>query len=90
MTPCGAQGNALKTILAMGYVIAREAGHDAEAAGVTIIEAHGLEHRIEFRVDHINNQPKIIHTTSPSDSRDRNPVHRPLAREPTSSRPSVR
>ena len=44
----GAQGNALKTILAMGYVIAREAGHDSEAAGVTIIEAHGIAHRIEF------------------------------------------
>ena len=42
----------------MGYVIAREAGHDPEAAGVTIIEAHGIAHRIEFRVDHINNQPK--------------------------------
>ena len=63
----GAQGNALKTILAMGYVIAREAGHDSEAAGVTIIEAHGIAHRIEFRVDHINNQPRIIHTSTPSD-----------------------
>ena len=63
----GAQGNALKTILAMGYVIAREAGHDSEAAGVTIVEARGVQHRIEFRVDHINNQPKIIHTTAPSE-----------------------
>jgi hypothetical protein len=62
----GAQGNALKTILAMGYVIARAMGRDAEAAGVTIIEARGVRHRIEFRVDHINNQPKIIHTTEPS------------------------
>jgi hypothetical protein len=63
----GAQGNALKTILAMGYVIAREIGRDAEAAGVTIVEARGVSHRIEFRVDHINNQPKIIHTTAPSE-----------------------
>jgi DNA topoisomerase VI subunit B len=60
----GAQGNALKTILAMGYVIAREIVHDAEAAGVTIVEARGVRHRIEFRVDHINNQPKIVHTTA--------------------------
>ena len=62
----GAQGNALKTILAMGYVIDRGLGRDAEAAGVTIIEARGVKHRIEFRVDHVNNQPKIVHTTSSS------------------------
>jgi len=60
----GAQGNALKTILAMGFVLDRREG--AERAGVTIIEARGVEHRIEFRVDHINNQPKIVHTTAPS------------------------
>src|SRR5262249_33273957 len=58
----GAQGNALKTILAMGYVLDRkDAGRDAEAAGVTVIETRGTKHRIEFRVDHINNQPKIAH-----------------------------
>ena len=65
----GAQGNALKTILAMGYVLDRERqddGNNAEAAGVTIIETRGVEHRIEFRVDHINNEPKITHTTTPS------------------------
>jgi len=55
----GAQGNALKTILAMGYVLDREeADSDADAVGVTTIETKGLTHRIEFRVDHINNQPK--------------------------------
>jgi len=58
----GAQGNALKTILAMGYVLDR--GNDR--AGVTIIESRGVRHQIEFRVDHITNQPKIIHTTAPS------------------------
>jgi hypothetical protein len=62
----GAQGNALKTILAMGYVLDRKIGSDADAAGVTIIETRGIEHRIEFRVDHINNQPKIVHTTAAS------------------------
>jgi DNA topoisomerase VI subunit B len=63
----GAQGNALKTILAMGYVLDREVvSSNTDAAGVTIIEARGIEHRIEFRVDHINNQPKIAHTTTPS------------------------
>jgi hypothetical protein len=62
----GAQGNALKTILAMGYVLDRECGSDADAAGITIIETRGIKHQIEFRVDHINNQPKIIHTTAKS------------------------
>jgi hypothetical protein len=64
----GAQGNALKTILAMGYVLDREwrVGDDAEAAGVTVIESQGLAHRIEFRIDHVNNEPRITHTTAPS------------------------
>jgi DNA topoisomerase VI subunit B len=63
----GAQGNALKTILAMGYVLDREeAGRDTDAVGITIIETRGIEHRIEFRVDHINNQPKISHDIAPS------------------------
>jgi DNA topoisomerase VI subunit B len=60
----GAQGNALKTILAMGYVLEREVlneGDNTEAAGVTIIETRGVKHRIEFRVDHVNNEPKITH-----------------------------
>jgi hypothetical protein len=61
----GAQGNALKTVLAMGYVLDRQSGED-NAAGVTIIETRGVRHQIEFRVDHINNQPKIIHTTAAS------------------------
>jgi DNA topoisomerase VI subunit B len=63
----GAQGNALKTVVAMGYVLDREAAdRDADAAGVTIIETRGVKHRIEFGVDHINNQPKIEHTKTPS------------------------
>src|SRR5262249_20672514 len=62
----GAQGNALKTILAVGYVLDRERNdrNNAEAVGTTIIETRGIKHRIEFRVDHVNNQPKIIHTTT--------------------------
>ena len=48
----------------MGYVLDR--GDGGDRAGVTIIEARGVEHRIEFRVDHVNNQPKIVHTTAPS------------------------
>ncbi len=33
---------------------------------VTMFETRGIEHRIQFRVDHVNNEPKITHTTSPS------------------------
>jgi DNA topoisomerase VI subunit B len=63
----GAQGNALKTILAMGYVLDREdAGNDADAVGVTIIETRGVKHHIKFEVDHINLQPRITHDTTSS------------------------
>jgi hypothetical protein len=63
----GAQGNALKTILAMSYVLDRERQDgNADAVGVTTIETRGIQHRIEFRVDHVNNEPKIAHITSPS------------------------
>ena len=66
----GAQGNALKTILAMGYVLDREADFgdkvNAEAVGVTVIETRRQSHRIEFKVDHVTNQPKVSRTVSPS------------------------
>jgi DNA topoisomerase VI subunit B len=67
----GAQGNALKTILAMAYVLGHqredEGGVNADAVGVTIIESRGIRHRIEFRVDHVSNEPKVVHTTMPCD-----------------------
>jgi DNA topoisomerase VI subunit B len=66
----GAQGNALKTILAMGYVLDREREEqdsiNNEAVGVTIVETRCVRHRIEFRVDHVNNEPKISHTPTAS------------------------
>ena len=52
----GAQGNALKTILAMAFVL--DGGR-----GETSIEAHGIAHRIIFRVDQIRLQPDIRHET---------------------------
>jgi DNA topoisomerase VI subunit B len=60
----GAQGNALKTIMPMGYVLDECNGEDAR--GETIIEAHGLAHNIKFSVDHIRQEPRIEHTTTPS------------------------
>jgi DNA topoisomerase VI subunit B len=56
----GAQDNALKTILPMGYVL-YERGENA--VGKTIIEANGVAHYIAFAVDHIRQEPKIAHTT---------------------------
>ena len=47
----------------MPYVM-DDSGEDA--CGETIIEAHGLAHRITFEVDHIKQEPKITHTTKPS------------------------
>lgn len=44
----GAQGNALKTILPMAYVL--DERHGEEASGKTVIEAHGIAHHIEFAV----------------------------------------
>jgi DNA topoisomerase VI subunit B len=60
----GAQGNALKTILPMGYVLDERSGEDASA--VTIIEAHGVARRIKFSVDHIRQEPKITRLTRSS------------------------
>jgi hypothetical protein len=60
----GAQGNALKTILPMGYVLDKRRGE--EACSKTVIEAHGLAHHIAFAVDHIRQEPKIGHITKRS------------------------
>jgi DNA topoisomerase VI subunit B len=64
----GAQGNALKTLLAMGYVLDRERtdGDNLDAVGTTIIESRGTAHTIEFRVDHVTNEPVIIHASTQS------------------------
>ena len=60
----GAQGNALKTILPMAYVLNENLGENA--CGETVIEAHGTAHHIRFSVDHIKQEPKIQYTTKPS------------------------
>jgi DNA topoisomerase VI subunit B len=56
----GAQGNALKTLLAMGFAL------DSEEPVETIIEAGGTAHRIVFRVDQLRQEPRIDHQTAPS------------------------
>jgi DNA topoisomerase VI subunit B len=56
----GAQGNALKTIVAMPYVLDGERGRIE-------IEARGVRHLIEMGVDRIRQEPVIVHETEPSD-----------------------
>ncbi len=56
----GRQGNALKSILPMAYVLGGE-GH-----GETWIEACGLKHRILFSVNQIKQEPIIGHTPTSS------------------------
>ena len=53
----GAQGNALKTILAMAFALNGERGE-------TRIESRGIEHKIIFKVDQILLQPAIEHHRS--------------------------
>ena len=60
----GAQGNALKTILPMGYVL--DERHGESALGRTIIESNGVAHQIAFAVDHLRQEPKIEHATKTS------------------------
>jgi Histidine kinase-, DNA gyrase B-, and HSP90-like ATPase len=60
----GAQGNALKTILPMSYVLDEHRGEDA--SGKTVIETNGTAHHITFAVDHIKQEPKLLHETSAS------------------------
>jgi DNA topoisomerase VI subunit B len=55
----GAQGNALKTVLAMPFALDGESGE-------TVIEARGVLHRIVFSIDRIRREPKITHTQEAS------------------------
>jgi DNA topoisomerase VI subunit B len=68
----GAQGNALKTILAMPYVL-------DGAVGRIEIEAHGTSHTITFKVDPIRQAPVIAHdrAASPVKNGTRVTVHWP-------------
>ena len=56
----GAQGNALKTVLAMPYALA-----GAEQRGRVEFEAHSKRHVIEFAVDQIRQEPVIKRSAEP-------------------------
>jgi DNA topoisomerase VI subunit B len=51
----GAQGNALKTIVAMAFAL-------DGAEGETLIESRGVAHRISFKIDQLRSEPRITHT----------------------------
>jgi hypothetical protein len=60
VSPCrGAQGNALKTIIAMPFAL-------DGSCGEVVIEAQGIAHRITFRVDQLRQEPKIKRETASS------------------------
>jgi DNA topoisomerase VI subunit B len=50
----GAQGNALKTLIAMPFVLNGERGE-------VTIRARGVEHRITVKADHVRQQPVVDH-----------------------------
>ena len=56
----GRQGNALKTILPMAYVLG------GKSKGETWIEARGLKHRIQFSVNQIKQEPIVKNIKSRS------------------------
>ena len=69
----GAQGNALKTILAMPFVLDGAAGH-------VEICARGLCHRIEFTVDALRQAPVIRPSSRGARCKERHLDHGRLAR----------
>jgi DNA topoisomerase VI subunit B len=50
----GAQGNALKTVIAMGFAL-------DGARGMTVTESHGQLHTITFEMDAVRREPRISH-----------------------------
>jgi len=61
VSPClGAQGNALKTVVAMPYVLNGERGH-------VTIRARGVRHEVTLCVDRIRQAPAIEHEQDPDD-----------------------
>jgi hypothetical protein len=69
----GAQGNALKTIVAMPFAL-------DGARGVTVIEARGLAHRIVFEMDPVRREPMVLReiSSSPVQTGTRTTVHWPV------------
>lgn len=71
----GAQGNALKTLLAMPFVLDGERGQ-------VEISALGVRHMIEMAVDRIRQEPVIDHKVEPCEQKIGTSVRVPLAVSP--------
>jgi len=56
----GAQGNALKTLVAMPFALT-----DGQDAPATIIESQGTRHTIRLSVDAVKQEPVITHNREP-------------------------
>jgi hypothetical protein len=67
----GAQGNALKTIVAIPFV------RDGERGGVEI-EARGMRHEIEMLVDRVRQEPVVRHRKAASKIETGTVVERPV------------
>ena len=62
VAPCrGAQGNALKTLVAMPFALCGQ--------GCIVIESLGIRHEIQVSVDQLKQEPRIEHRKSDSDLR---------------------
>ena len=60
----GAQGNALKTLIAMPFVL------NEHAHGRVAVIAGGVRHRIDFAVDAIRQEPVITHDPEPVETKN--------------------
>jgi DNA topoisomerase VI subunit B len=62
----GQQGNALHSIIAMGYLLANggDAGADSPAV---LIESKGVAHTLRFAIDPVRRTPVVSHDTAPSE-----------------------
>ena len=62
----GQQGNALHSIIAMGYLLAD--GGDAGADGpAVLIESKGVAHTLRFAIDPVRRTPVVSHDAAPSE-----------------------
>ena len=69
----GAQGNALKTVIAMPFALDGEAGR-------VVIESRGVRHEITFSVDRIAQEPRAEHRPLAVSYKNRDRRHARLAR----------
>ena len=70
----GAQGNALKTIIAMPFAL-------DGAEGETVIETQAVAHRINFKVDHVRHEPRVRPCSGSALYKEGHPYHSEMAHQ---------